>query len=96
MGVPLPEVILRSTVTPAAEIGHPELGHLGVGGEADVAVFALDDGPFRFVDCGPAVITGQQRLRPVLTVRAGQIVYNPHGLGLPEWPDAPPAYWVLR
>jgi hypothetical protein len=29
-------------------------------------------------------------------MRAGQIVYNPEGLGLSEWPDAPPEYWVLR
>ena len=28
MGMPLPEVIRRSTVAPAREIGHPELGTL--------------------------------------------------------------------
>ncbi len=96
MGVALPDVIARSTVAPAREIGHPELGHLGVGGAADVAVFALDQGSFPFVDCGPALLTGTQRLRPLLTVAGGRIVYNPTGLGLVEWPEAPPAYWVLR
>lgn len=95
-GVPLADVIARSTVAPAREIGHPELGHLSVGGEADVAVFALDAGPFQFVDCGWATLTGKQRLRCALTLRAGEIVYNPGGLGMPEWPDAPPAYWTLR
>jgi dihydroorotase len=94
--VPLADVIARSTVAPAREIGHPELGHLSIGAEADVAVFALDQGPFRFVDCGWATLTGTQRLRCALTLRAGQIVYNPGGLGMPEWPDAPPAYWTLR
>ena len=96
MGVPLPDVIARSTVAPAREIGHPELGHLGAGSDADVAVFALDDGQFSFVDCGPARLAASQRLRPVLTLRAGQIVYNPSGIGLAEWPEAPAEYWTLR
>jgi dihydroorotase len=96
MGVPLEGVIARSTVAPAREIGHPELGHISAGAEADVAVFALDEGTFSFVDCGWATLTGTQRLRSVLTIRAGDIVYNPHGLGLPEWPDAPAEYWTLR
>jgi dihydroorotase len=39
MGMPLQEVIYRSTVTPAREIGHPELGTLSVGAESDVVVF---------------------------------------------------------
>ena len=52
MGVPLAEVIARSTVAPAREIGHPELGTLTPGAEADVAVLALDEGEFGFVDCG--------------------------------------------
>jgi dihydroorotase len=96
MGVSLPEVIARSTVAPAREIGHPELGHLGAGSDADVAIFALDEGQFSFVDCGPARLSASQRLRPVLTLRAGQIVYNPSGIGLAEWPEAPPEYWTLR
>jgi dihydroorotase len=85
MGVPLTEVIARSTVAPAREIGRPELGTLTFGAEADVAVLALDEGEFGFVDCGQTRIEGSQRLRCVLTLRAGEIVYNPHGLGLPSW-----------
>ncbi len=46
MGVPLAEVIRRSTVNPAREIHHPELGTLSVGGLADVAVFQLFQGLF--------------------------------------------------
>jgi dihydroorotase len=95
-GVPLAGVIARSTVAPAREIGHPELGHLTPGADADVAVFALDHGTFRFVDCGRATLMSPQRLRCALTIRAGEIVYNPDGIGLPEWPDAPPEYWTLR
>ena len=85
MGVPLADVIARSTVAPAREIGHPELGTLSTWAEADVAVLALDEGEFGFVDCGQTRLRSEQRLRCVLTLRAGEIVYNPHGLGLPSW-----------
>ena len=85
MGVPLADVIARSTVAPAREIGRPELGTLTAGAEADVAVLALDEGEFGFVDCGQTRLESAQRLRCVLTLRAGEIVYNPHGLGLPLW-----------
>jgi dihydroorotase len=95
IGMPLQEVIYRSTVTPAREIGHPELGHLSPGAEADVAVFKLHSGEYSFVDCGRATLAGDKRLECVLTVRAGKVVYNPTGLGAPLWPDAPEAYWRL-
>jgi dihydroorotase len=95
LGMPLEEVIYRSTVTPAREIGRPELGTLTIGAEADVAVLKMQEGNFGFVDCGRARLTGSRKLECALTLRAGKIVYNPNGLTLPEWPDAPPAYWTL-
>ena len=58
MGVPLIEVIARSTIAPAREIGRPQLGTLTPGVEADVAVMALDEGEFGFVDCGQTRIRG--------------------------------------
>jgi len=94
MGVPLVDVIRLSTVNPAREIGRPDLGTLSVGAEADIAVLRLLEGDFRYVDCGRACLRGQQRLECALTLRAGQVVYNAEGLGCPDWPDAPPAYWV--
>jgi|SRR5579872_1496561 len=96
MGMPLHEVIFRSTVTPAREVGHPELGTLSVGAEADVAVLSVREGSFALTDCGGATLTGSRRLECRLTVRAGKIVYNPDGIGLPEWPDAPEEYWSIR
>jgi dihydroorotase len=95
MGMPLPEVIYRSTVTPARVIRRPELGTLSGGAEADIAVFALHEGTFGFTDCGRAKLTGNQKLECMMTVRAGKIVYDPTGLSMPEWPDAPAAYWKL-
>ena len=93
LGVPLADVIARSTVAPARLLRRPELGTLSLGAAADVAVFELQSGQFPFVDCGKAKIVGDRRLECVLTVRAGEILYNPRGLGLPLWRDAPPAYW---
>ncbi len=93
-GVPLQEVIYRSTVTPAQEIGHPELGSLSIGSEADVAVLQMRSGEFSFVDCGRARLTGSQKLECNMTLRAGEIVYDPSGLSMPDWTEAPPAYWV--
>lgn len=94
-GMPLQEVIYRSTVTPAREIGHPELGHLSVGAEADVAVFNVLEGDFTFVDCGRAKMKGTKKFDCVMTLRAGEIVFDPTGLSMPLWPDAPEAYWKL-
>lgn len=95
IGMPLAEVIYRSTLTPAQEIGHPELGHLSVGAEADVAVLRMLTGEFSFVDCGKAKMSGDRKLECAMTLRAGEIVYDPSGLSMPRWEDAPPAYWTL-
>lgn len=96
MGLPLPEVVYRSTVTPAREIGRPELGTLSVGAEADVAVLYVREGRRPFVDCGKAVIVGSRELECRMTLRAGKVVYNPTGIALPEWPDAPDSYWTIQ
>jgi len=85
LGVPLEGVIARSTVAPAREINRPELGTLSVDGPADVAVLALDEGAFTYVDCQRTTITGNQRLRCELTVYGGEVVYNPNGRGLVSW-----------
>lgn len=96
MGVPLYDVIKQSTINPAKEIGHPELGHLSAGAGADVAVFDLREGRFGFVDCGRARLMGDKKLECVLTVRNGEIVFDPGGLSAPEWTQAPPEYWRIR
>jgi dihydroorotase len=95
IGMPLQEVIYRSTVTPAKEIGHPELGTLSAGSEADVAVIKRLEGTFGFADCGRAKMTGKHKLDCIMTIRAGDIVFDPTGLSMPEWVDAPAPYWVI-
>jgi dihydroorotase len=95
LGMPLHEVIYRSTVTPANEIGHPELGHLTPGACADVAVLDLREGEFGYFDNGLAKITGSKKLEALMTIRAGNIVYDINGLSMPRWQDAPAPYWKV-
>ena len=96
MGMPLDEVIYRSTVTPAQEIGHPELGHLSVGAEADIAILKQCEGQFGYVDCGQARMNGSRKLSCEMTLRAGEIVYDVNGRSAPAWEDAPQTYWEIR
>jgi dihydroorotase len=88
MGMPLSEVILRSTVKPAKIIRRPELGTLNVGADADVAVIELLKGDFGFVDSGHAKMRGTQKLQASLTIRNGEIVWDLNGLSWPDWETA--------
>ena len=93
MGMPLQEVIYRTTVTPAKAIRRPELGTLSVGSEADVAVLRHIEGPQSYIDCGRARLDGRGKLECAMTVRAGNIVWDPAGLSMPLWVEAPERYW---
>jgi len=88
MGMPLHEVVRRSTQRPAEVLGRPELGHLGPGAAADVAAFSLHQGDFGFVDSGGARLPGTQRLCCELTLRAGRIVWDANGRSRPDWRTA--------
>ncbi len=39
-------------------------------------------------------MNGTRKLECQLTLRAGQIVYDPTGLSMPAWEQAPAPYWV--
>ena len=54
LGSSLPDVIRMSTINPAIEIKHPELGSLDLGSEADIAVLRLDHGRFGLTDSAGA------------------------------------------
>src|ERR1700674_2494411 len=94
MGVPLDEIIRRSTVNPAREIRRPELGTLSVGKEADIAVLERLNGSFGYIDCGFARMDGKEKLVARMTVRAGRILYDPSGLSMVEWEKARPQYFT--
>ena len=59
LGVPLADVIRRSTVNPASEIHRSELGTLSIGKDADIAVLDLLHGHFGYIDCGVAKMDGK-------------------------------------
>jgi dihydroorotase len=89
LGMSLKDVILRSTVNPAKEIRrYPEVGTLGVGRTADIAVLESQSGVFAFKDSWPAKRLGAWRLECVLTIRDGRIVYDRDGRAFPAWKTA--------
>jgi dihydroorotase len=94
MGVPLDDIIRRSTINPASEIRRPELGTLSVGHEADVAVLEVLHGHFGFIDDGYARMDGSVKVVARLTIRAGRILYDPSGLSMVEWEKAPKQYFT--
>jgi dihydroorotase len=65
-----------------------QLGALAVGREADVTIFDVHNGRWKFVDTVQKVFTGEKAMTPVLTVRAGEVFepeWGPHPWGwLPE------------
>ncbi|MBV8819084.1 MAG: amidohydrolase/deacetylase family metallohydrolase [Acidobacteriaceae bacterium] len=92
MGMPLDQVIVKSTWNPAREIKHEELGHLSQGAVADVAVLRLEKGQFGFVDMYGARLNGTQKLLCELTVRNGKVVYDLNGITREPWDKLPDNY----
>jgi dihydroorotase len=89
LGMGLPDAIERSTVAPAKAIQKfPQLGTLGEGKEADIAVFRVEKGAFALRDAWKKKMLATEQLTPILTVRAGKIVVDLEGLGFPEWQEA--------
>lgn len=74
LGMPLEDVVRAATATPARVISRAgELGTLKPGAIADVAVFDLEQGAFEFEDADHNRLTGDRRLRPVLTIKDGRV-----------------------
>jgi dihydroorotase len=92
LGMPLDEVIRRSTWNPAREVKQDSLGHLSPGAPADVAVLRVERGTFGFVDSFGARMSGDQRLVCELTIREGKVVYDLNGISRPEWTTLPEDY----
>ena len=95
LGVPLVDVIRRSTVNPASEIHRSELGTLSIGKDADIAVLDLMHGHFGYVDCGVAKMDANAQLIARMTIRAGRILYDPSGLSMVQWEKARPQYFTI-
>ena len=88
-GMTLSDAIEKSTVRPAKVINKfPEIGTLGEGRVADIAVFKLRKGVFGFADAPQRRLIANKKLEAVLTIRAGELVFDQNGLAFPEWDTA--------
>ncbi|NKB70359.1 MAG: amidohydrolase/deacetylase family metallohydrolase [Candidatus Latescibacteria bacterium] len=79
LGLPLEEVIRESTINPAQEINHLELGHLSVGAVADVAGLNMLEGDYTFLDVRGGRYPGKQRLQCELTLLGGEVMWDWNG-----------------
>jgi len=94
MGMPLKEVILRSTWNPAQIVQRPELGHLSAGAVADVAVWRLMEGDFGFADAAGGRLQGKQRLLCELTLKDGKVVWDLNARAAADYRTLGPAYGI--
>jgi dihydroorotase len=76
MGMPLSDVIARSTAVPARMIGHPELGHLSPGAPGDVTLWNLREGTFGFKDSVGGRLRSDRRFECEMTILAGEVVWD--------------------
>lgn len=89
LGMKIEDAVERATAAPARAIKRfPEVGTLGVGRNADIAVLERQQGVFAFKDAWVMKNLARLRLENVLTVRAGKIVYDRDGRGYPVWSTA--------
>jgi dihydroorotase len=89
LGASLADVIAMSTWNPAKQIKRPELGHLDVGADADIAVLSVDKGQFGFIDSAGAAYPGNQRIVTELTLRSGRVVWDLNGRASESWKSFP-------
>ncbi len=95
LGMKFEDAIAKSTMMPAKVIGKlPEIGTLGEGKIADVAVLAIREGTFAFKDAWGKKRLGTKKVENVLTIRDGKLAYDAEGRAFPEWTKAG-AYEVI-
>ena len=92
LGMDLPDIIKRSTWTPALTIGHPELGNIGQTAFADIAVLEIAEGDFGLTDNGSGnrVYPTGKRIVCQMTVRNGEVVWDKNGRSRDSWTNTPP------
>jgi len=89
MGMPLPEVIARSTYVPARMIGRPALGRLSKDSPADVALWTVREGTFGFKDTVGGRLAGNMRLECEMTFKDGEVVWDLNARDAVEYPNVP-------
>ena len=94
MGMPLGDIVRASTINPAREIGHPELGHLSVGAVADVTALKQMEGNFGYADSFGGRLEGHERLFCELTVKDGKVVWDWNGRAGVDFPALGESYGI--
>jgi dihydroorotase len=89
LGMPVREVLVRSTWAPAQVIGHTELGHLSVGAIADISAWRMMEGDFAFRDETGGSVRGKQRLFPEMTFKDGRLVWDWNSRSGTDWRKLP-------
>ncbi len=85
IGIPLDQVVARSTWAAAKAIRREEYGHLSTGAWADVAVYRVETGRFGYVDSYKARLAATKRLVCELTLREGKVVWELNGITRDAW-----------
>ena len=85
MNMSLHQVIEASTWKPAQVIGRTELGHISVGGIADLTLLKMEKGNFGFLDTKNKKIKGNKKLSCQMTIKDGKVVYDLNGLSGKLW-----------
>jgi len=96
VGMPLTEVVARSTFEPAKAIGWDDcVGTLGIGREADIAVFSVEAVDMVLEDCQSQLRKISQRLVPQAVWRAGVAhpITQPKCFPNPETIQAQRGWW---
>jgi len=92
MGMPIGEVVARSTWEPAKMINHTELGTLAPGAPADISILEFQDRPAGLSDSGPTgyrIMKADGRLINQVTIKDGTVRFDYDGLSKDDWSDTP-------
>ena len=92
MGMPMAEVVARSTWEPAKSINHTELGTLTPGAPADIAVLKFQELPSGLSDSGPTgyrIMKAKGRLINQLTLKDGVVRFDYDGISKDDWSETP-------
>ena len=96
LGLSLEETIEKSTLTPSKILNQPELGHIGEGSEADIAILKINEGKYGLIDNG---LTGNRKLisdkiiENQVTIKSGKVVWDREGASFEDYKFTPsPSY----
>ena len=73
----LNDVISKSTLIPAQVIGRSDqLGTLKTNTIADIFIFEIEEGEFKFEDTHMRTEIGKYRIKPSLVLKAGEVIHS--------------------